>query len=158
MNNPKLVLKIESRKSTGLQMWPMKLYRTDKTTAEWHVTSGTPRNQTRESCWKRNQGLIPASELVQDRYMVQTECCVSRLVSSVGKHLFAILPFTHWSKDGKSKRTNLAIHLDANHVTSPGSAGCIVFTNKISWEQFMVEMKSLSDLGIKEVPLEVIYT
>lgn len=155
---PKLTFSIAPKKSKSLVMGTFVLRRENGTTVTWHATSGTIMNQSRSDMWKRGKGIIPPSVDLARNTAVMTEIQHSDNLLAVGEFLFTIWPLNLWSKDGTKKRTSCAVHFDANHETSPGSGGCIVFQNMIFWEQFKQEMQGLSDAGIKECPLEVIYT
>lgn len=124
----------------------------------WEATSGIPYKQALGHIWTRNAGPLPPSNAVREPYRVRTALIHSNNLTAVGEHLFAILPYTIWSVDGTRKRTNTALHFDANHRISPGSGGCIVFVNTVSWDAFREHMKRLAEAGISELPLEVIYT
>lgn len=159
MATPKLIFRIAPAKRKNLIMGQMALIRPDGTKAEWeNVTSGIPGHQSSTDCWTRNKGMFPPSVECARPTVVMTQRQHSDLFKSVGEWLFTVWPTNLWNKDGTKVRKSLAVHLDANFATSPGSSGCIVFTREVSWTDFEKEMAALYAAGIDECPLEVIYT
>lgn len=158
MMTPRLVFKIGAAKAEHLIMGFLALHRPDGSSVSWQqVTSGIRRHQSASSAWTRNKGVLPESHLCAKPLVVMSEKQRSDNFSAVGEWLYSIWPNNIWSKDGKNKRSGCAVHLDANHSTSPGSAGCIVFVSNESWNSFMSEMDALNAAGFKEIQLEVYY-
>lgn len=145
------------QRSSSLIVGDIRLEETELQVTRWPATSGIPKFQKEGDWWTRGKGLLPPSTAVKTPYVVLTELTHSDNFKAVGENLFSIWPLNTWSKNGKQKRTNLALHLDANHATSPGSAGCIVFLNDFSWRDFCKKIGQWHFAGHREIPLEVIY-
>lgn len=159
MATPKLIFRIAPARKKSLILGNLTLIRPDGTGVVWNnVTSGVVGKQSSSDCWTRNKGMIPPSVECARPTVVMTQRQPSDLFKAVGEWLYTIWPTNLWSKDGTKVRKSLAVHFDANFDTSPGSSGCIVFTRKVSWEEFEKEMDGLYAAGIDECPLEVIYT
>lgn len=157
MSNIRLIFEMSPRISQHLMMGELRLVE-GNVVQRWRATSGTIRNQTQKSFWTRGKGLLPPSNAVRKPYAVLTALAFSDNFSATGGHIHGIWPNNVWSTDGTKVRKGLAIHFDANHATSPGSGGCIVFTLPLEWEHFAVEMRRLCNAGVKEIPLEVSYS
>jgi hypothetical protein len=65
----------------------------------------------------------------------------------VNGQFFSIQPSPHVF--GGVSREQFGIHFDANFSSSPGSAGCIVFTDSTQWSNFQ---KWMSDYRTKYLP------
>lgn len=124
----------------------------------WTVTSGIPGHQGASNIWDRGKGLIPPSEWVAKPYVLGLEKTHSDNFKAVGEFIYTIWPLIVWGKYGQHKRSNFGLHFDANHATSPGSGGCIVAVDETVWESLQAYLDNLFAEGIKEVPLEIVYT
>lgn len=157
-NFPRLIFEMTARSSHELIIGEIRLIESDNVCTRWPATSGIPRYQSDKHYWTRGKGLLPPSSAIRTPYVMLTELTRSDNLKAVGENLFSIWPLTTWSKGGANKRTSLAVHLDANHATSPGSGGCIVFLNHYSWDDFCKKIEQWHRAGVKEIPLEVSYS
>lgn len=158
MTYPRLIFEMKAHSSPDLIIGEIRLEESELQVTRWPATSGIPKYQSDRHYWTRGKGLLPPSSAIRTPYVVLTELTHSDNLKAVGENLFSIWPLTTWNKSGVHKRTSLALHLDANHATSPGSAGCIVFLNHYSWDDFCKKIAQWNRSGLKEMPLEVSYS
>jgi hypothetical protein len=155
---PQLIFQMKPASSTSLIIGEIRLIESESQETRWPATSGIPRFQSDKHWWTRGKGLLPPSTAIRTPYVMLTELTHSDNLKAVGENLFTVWPLTTWNKRGEYKRTSLAVHLDANHAASPGSGGCIVLLNEFSWKDFCKKIGQWNRSGVKEMPLEVIYS
>ncbi len=164
---PSLTFRIRPARSSTLIMGELSISGLGPNRIVYDATSGIPGYQKRGDMWVRGKGLIPPSDAIVTPYTVETMPIRPTNPASAGEWQYRILPDEIWSKTDPSstrwaaRRTLLRIHFDANHATSPGSAGCIVLTDAAQWDSFMENMAriNLDSYGqtLLVIPLEVIH-
>lgn len=114
------------------------------------ATSGLAGNQDLDDIWMRRLGPIPNLTGLK----LSTEGV--DLSSNIGVQgmFFPILPFTFRRSDGHT-RSDFGVHFDAN---VPGSAGCIVIKNRITFDKFAAFMDNTQTGGLETIPIKIEYT
>ncbi len=164
---PTLTFRIRPARSSALIMGELSISGLGPNRIVYDATSGIPGYQRKADIWTRGKGLIPPSNAIVTPYTVETAPIRPTNPAAAGEWQYRILPDEVWSKeDGLLKwvnyrRTILRIHYDQNHATSPGSAGCIVLTDREQWKSFMENMARINfdsyGQTLLVIPLEVIH-
>lgn len=159
--NVELTFRMKPARSRSLIMGELSISGLGPNRIVYDATSGIAGCQKRSDMWVRGKGLIPPSDCVIAPYTVETTPINPTNPAAAGEWQYRIFPDEVWAKDREivqSRRTLLRIHFDANHATSPGSAGCVVLTNNGQWESFMDHMRLVRNaINAEIVPLEVLY-
>ena len=117
--------------------------------ASFNATSGQPGYQTVGHCRTRGKGMVPpykGLKIKTNGYHLSNPGIAGLFYPVVPS------PIPGWG------RSEIGIHRDANKITAPGSAGCIVIPDFYAWEEeFTPLMDSCAKAGIKELDLEVQY-
>lgn len=113
------------------------------------ATSGLRGNQGLDDIWVRGNGPIPNLPNLK----ISTEGVSLASNPGVQGMFFPILPFTFRRDDGHT-RSDFGVHFDAN---VPGSSGCIVIRNKITFDKFAAFMDDTHDAAIKTIPIKIEY-
>jgi hypothetical protein len=126
------------------------------------TTSGAPNAQGAADQSLKGLGLIPSCRSVGvPHYIVEVNTVYQPNTVGVGGDSFFISsegnPSGEFTVNGVT-RSELLIHRDSNFDTSPGSAGCIVFTNMREWDTFRQNMKGWANAGYTHVKLQVSYS
>jgi hypothetical protein len=126
------------------------------------TTSGQPNAQNAKDQSYKGMGLIPSClSAGVDHYIVEVNSVYQPNTKGVNGDSFFITaessPSGEFTINGVT-RSEFLIHLDSNFSTTPGSAGCIVFTNRGEWDTFRNEMKSWAKGGYTHVKLKVTYS
>jgi hypothetical protein len=117
------------------------------------ATSGSVGYQYQQSFLLKSRGCLPPSDLITpNKYHIESKAIELNHVKGVAGKFYPIRPFAV-SAMGVT-RSDLGIHRDAN---VPGSAGCIVITDKMHWEIYQDKMIALALKGITNIPLTVKY-
>ena len=157
-----LTFRITPKRSQELIMGELSISGLGPNRIVYDATSGIAGYQKRGDIWVRGKGLIPPSNCIVTPYTVETTPIRPTNPVAAGEWQYRILPDEVWGNESgllkwmNSRRTLLRIHFDANHATSPGSAGCIVLTDKDQWESFMATMETCYEL-CAFIPLMVVY-
>ncbi|MFB2979685.1 hypothetical protein [Microseira sp. BLCC-F43] len=149
MTDHKLIFSMDLRDSCSLLWGNLKLIYPDGTDVDYLATSGATGWQGKEDQWTRARGPIPQGfeyRVTTNSYYLATK--------GVEGQFFHITPDPVRSSGGVT-RGEFGVHFDAN---VPGSAGCIVLRNKLGFEAFCDRMKQIASLGIKSIPLQVVYS
>jgi hypothetical protein len=132
----------------------------DKTGAWiWNATSGLPTHQKPTDYLIKGKGPIPPSDVLlrmNGSYEVDTLSQYNK-AKGIDGFIFPIFPELVKLEDEQGQnfyRSNFGIHFDAN---VPGSAGCIVITDKDDFLNFCEVMRGIHAKGIPSIPLEVKY-
>jgi hypothetical protein len=126
------------------------------------TTSGQPNAQNAGDQSYRGMGLIPSClSAGVSYYIVEVNTTYQPDTPGVNGDSFFILsegnPNGEFTINGVT-RSEFLIHLDSNFDTTPGSAGCIVFTNRTEWDNFRQNMKGWANAGYTHVKLQVSYS
>jgi hypothetical protein len=126
------------------------------------TTSGQPNAQNAGDQSYKGMGLIPSCRTVGiENYIVEVASTYQPNTEGVNGDSFFILsegnPNGKFTVNGVT-RSEFLIHLDSNFDTSPGSAGCIVFTNIKEWNDFRQNMKGWANAGYTHIKLVVSYS
>ena len=110
------------------------------------ATSGCTGWQQPGDEWAIARGPLPAGEyrIPTTPYWLDTR--------GVEGWFFHITPDPVVGSGGR--RSELGIHFDAN---VPGSAGCLVLTNRSGWERFCDRLAEIAKNGVRSIPLHVKY-
>ena len=122
---------------------------------KYNATSGQRRFQTLDHLNRKGKGSIPScKEIGVHSFHVTTSPTKSDDECIAGD-------FYHITPDPMKirgiKRSEFGIHYDANGSTKPGSAGCIVLTDKSEWKAFKQFMKGYKKEGFSIISLIVEY-
>jgi hypothetical protein len=131
------------------------------------ATSGQRGSQYLDHYWQTSKSPIPASIAIQGEYHVNLNWVdPGNLASAMGSRFYGIYPNPVYSLDGSQRRVGIGLHYDANYVTSPGSAGCImalprtpedVAEGRPGWNAMKAELDKIRAAGISEIGLTVEY-
>jgi hypothetical protein len=125
----------------------------------WNATSGLPCHQKPNDYLIKGKGQIPPTEALLKRngeYEIDTLAQVNN-AKGIGGLIFPIYPELvklETPEGATVTRSDFGIHFDAN---VPGSAGCIVLTDREEFAEFCEVMRGLVNRGITTLPLEVRY-
>lgn len=160
--NPSLTFRIKPARSSELIMGELCISGLGPNRIVYDATSGIAGYQKPGNSWTRGKGLIPPSNVITAPYSVETTPIHPTNPAAAGEWQYRILPDEVWENIAVTvpgstdtfiptgwqpqRRTLLRIHFDENHATSPGSAGCIVLTDREQWESFMANMKAVDEL------------
>lgn len=118
------------------------------------ATSGCSGWQFKGAWRHKGKGCIPKPiDTGIDCFTTSTMALWLPNVKGVEGSFFPIAPF-QVKLSGGVTRGDFGIHFDAN---VPGSAGCIVIRNQPDWTRFLSQMKDFNRMGVKAIPLQVIY-
>lgn len=143
------------------------LYRDETEVAVVRASSGEPGHQYAEHWWARQRSPIPPSDAVRGRYSLTLDWYRPGDTSSMGSRYYHITPDPIISRDGQRSRSEIGLHYDANHSSSPSSAGCIVAlpltesdaqAGRLDWRGFTLRLDRLRQEGLRHLPLEVVYS
>jgi hypothetical protein len=126
---------------------------TEGTIKVWTATSSIGAKQGREDFHQKGGLIPPEYRCGIKNWEVLTKPIPMPQVRGVEGNFYKINPHVVTTDKGGS-RGDFGIHLDANQ---PGSLGCIVMT-KDRFSDFEFTIKTLSDQGIKSLPLFVTYS
>ncbi len=102
----------------------------------------------------QGRGPLPSNKATGEQYHVVTTP-IQLDDDGIQGNFYPIKPFT--VRVSGVERGDFGIHNDANRLSSPGSAGCIVFWSDYGWQLFQEEMAKLRKAGFTSVPLEVLH-
>lgn len=139
------------------------LYKNDVETLRIKASSGQAGHQYIGHYWEIGKSPIPPSSDIIGSYEYPTDWYKPGDVSACGSRFYPIKPNPIHSKFYLDKsRTDIGGHFDENNTYSPGSAGCVVSLPRKTeeekgWDDWKKAMDKINKLGIKWIPMEVIY-
>jgi hypothetical protein len=131
----------------------------------YRATSSYAGNQF-EGSWNKRKGLLPPSAEVLENNGVDWRVSLawrdSRNVPGDAGRYYPLLPEA-FSTDGDD-RSYSGIHADYRDYSNialtrhPGTFGCIGLQTERGWNAYQRDMDTIARLGIKTIPLIVVYT
>lgn len=144
----RLIFEMQLKAADELLYGNLQLNYPDGHKVDYLASSGCAQWQRFKDQWARARGPIPAGKynIPTKPYWLDTR--------GIEGWFFHITPDPVVSPEGVV-RGEFGIHFDAN---VPGSAGCIVLTNRTGWKKFCERMDAIGRSGISYIPLEVAYS
>lgn len=160
-----LKFQMELERSNKLLEGTLQLLKNGIVQNVYRATSSYAGNQF-DGSWDKRKGLLPPSSEVKENNGVDWEVSLnwrdSRNVAGVAGRYYPILPEV-FETDGDD-RSYTGIHADYRDWNNieltrhPGTIGCIGLQTERGFTAFKRDMDEIAKLGVKTIPLTVIYS
>jgi hypothetical protein len=164
MDSYLLKFQMELERSNSLLEGTLQLLKNGVIVNVYRATSSFAGNQT-EGTWNKRGGLLPpSSEVIENNgtdWSVSLTWRDSSNVSGVAGRYYPILP-EEFQTDGDD-RSYTGVHADYRDYNNieltryPGTKGCIGLQTERGFTAFKRDMDEIAKLGVKSIPLSVIY-